>query len=42
MNPSKDFERINFNPFNFFNDQDRQGMRDIKYKIQNNKRSFCF
>ena len=28
MNPSKDFEQINFNPFNFFNDQDRQDMRD--------------
>ena len=27
MNPSKDFEQINFNPFNFFNDQD-QDMRD--------------
>ena len=28
MNPSKDFEQINFNPFNFFNDQDQQDMRD--------------
>ena len=27
MNPSKDFEQINFNPFNFFNEQD-QDMRD--------------
>ena len=37
MNPSKDFKQINFNPFNFFNDQnygefinlqDQQDMRD--------------
>ena len=28
MNPSKDFEQINFNPFNFINDQDQQDMRD--------------
>ena len=28
MNPSKNFEQINFNPFNFFNDQDQQDMRD--------------
>ena len=28
MNPSKDFEQINFNPFNFFNDQDQQDLRD--------------
>ena len=28
MNPSMDFEQINFNPFDFFNDQDQQGMRD--------------
>ena len=28
MNPSKDFEQINFNPFNFFNDHDQQDMRD--------------
>ena len=27
MNLSKDFEQINFNPFNFLNDQD-QDMRD--------------
>ena len=27
MNLSKDFELINFNPFNFFNDQD-QDTRD--------------
>ena len=27
MNPSKDFEQVNFNPFNFFNDPD-QDMRD--------------
>ena len=24
MNPSMDFEQINFNPFDFFNDQDQQ------------------
>ena len=28
MNPSKDLEQINFNPFIFFNDQD-QDMRDL-------------
>ena len=28
MNPSKDFEQINFNPFKCFNDQDQQDMRD--------------
>ena len=28
MNPSMDFQQINFNPFDFFNDQDQQGMRD--------------
>ena len=28
MNPSKDFEQINFNTFNFFNDKDRQDMSD--------------
>ena len=28
MNPSKDFEEINFNLFNFSNDQDQQNMRD--------------
>ena len=28
MNPSKEFEQINFNPFNFFNDHDQQDMRD--------------
>ena len=28
MNPSKDFKQINFNPFNLFNDQDQQDMRD--------------
>ena len=28
MNPSTDFKQISFNPFNFFNDQDRQDMRD--------------
>ena len=27
MSSSKDFEQINFHPFNFFNDQD-QDMRD--------------
>ena len=33
MNPAKDFEQINFNPFNFFNDQDQQDMRnpDLNY-----------
>ena len=28
MNSSKDFEQINFNPFNFFNDED-EDMRDL-------------
>ena len=28
MNPSRDFEQISFNPFNFFNHQDQQDMRD--------------
>ena len=27
-NPSKDFQQINFNPSNFFHDQDQQDMRD--------------
>ena len=27
MNPSKDFEQISLNPFNFYNDQDQQDMR---------------
>ena len=28
MNPFKDFKQINFNLFNFFNDQYQQDMRD--------------
>ena len=28
MNLSKDFEQINFNPFNFVNDHDQQDVRD--------------
>ena len=33
MNPAKDFQQINFNPFNFFNDQDQEGKRnpDLNY-----------
>ena len=26
MNPSMDFEQINYNPFNFYNNQDQQDM----------------
>ena len=41
MNPSKNFEQINFNPFNFFNDQD-QDMRDpyLNYFIDLNSNNF--
>ena len=28
MNSCKDFEQINFSPFNFFNDQVQKDMRD--------------
>ena len=32
MNPSKNFEQINFNPFNFFDDQDQDmGDPDLNY-----------
>ena len=42
MNPSKDFELINFNPFNFFNHQDQQDMRDpdLNYFIDLNSNNF--
>ena len=42
MNPSKDFEQINFNPFNYFNDQDQQDMRnsDLNYFNDLNSNNF--
>ena len=33
MNPAKDFEQINFNPFNFFNGQDQQDLRESRLKF---------
>ena len=30
MNPSLDLEQINFNPFNYFNDQDQQDIKDLE------------
>ena len=42
MNPSKDFEQINFNPFNFFNDQDQQDMRDSDLNYFNDLNSNNF
>ena len=42
MNPSKDFEQINFNPFNFFNDQDQQDMRDPDLNYSNDLNSNNF
>ena len=40
--PSKDFDQTNFNPFNFFNDQDQQGMRDPDLKSFNDLNSNNF
>ena len=42
MNPSKVFEQINFNPFNYFNDQDQQDMRnsDLNYFNDLNSNNF--
>ena len=42
MNPSKDFEEINFNLFNFSNDQDQQNMRDPDLNFFNNLNSNKF
>ena len=41
MNPSKDFEQIDFNPFIFFNDQD-QDMRDPDLNYFNDIKSNNF
>ena len=41
MNPSKDFEQINFNPCNFFSDQD-QDMRDADLNYINDLNSNNF
>ena len=38
INPSKDFEQINFNPFNFFNDQDQDP--DLNYFNDLNSNNF--
>ena len=42
MNPSKDFEQINFNPFNFFNDQDQKDMRNPNLNYFNDLNSNDF
>ena len=42
MNPSKDFEQINFNLFNFSFDQDQQDMRDPVLNYFNNLNSNNF
>ena len=42
MNPSKDFEQINFNPFNFFNEQDQRDMRDPNLNYFNDLNSNNF
>ena len=42
MNPSKDFEQINFNPFNFFNDQDQKDMRNPNLNYFNDLNSNNF
>ena len=42
MNPSKDFEQINFNPFNFFNDQDQKDMRNPNLSYFNDLNSNNF
>ena len=42
MNPSKDFEQINFITFNNFNDQDQQNIRDpcVNYFNDSNSNNF--
>ena len=42
MNPSKDFEQINFNPFNNFNDKYQQNIRDpgVNYFNDSNSKNF--
>ena len=40
MNPSTNFKQINFNPFNFFNDQDQQDIRDPNYFNHLNSNNF--
>ena len=42
MNPSKDFEQINFNSSKFFNDQDQQDVRetDLNYFKDLNSNNF--
>ena len=42
MNPSKNFEQINLNPFNFFNDQDQQDTKypDLNYFKDKNSNNF--
>ena len=42
MNPSKNFEQINLNPFNFFNDQDQQDTKypDLNYFNDKNSNNF--
>ena len=42
MNPCKDFEQINFNPFNFFNDQDQKDMRNPNLSYFNDLNSNNF
>ena len=42
MNPFNDIEQINFNPFNFFTDQDQQDMRDSELNYFNDLNSNNF
>ena len=42
MNPSKAFEQINLNPFNFFNDHDQQDMKDPDLNYYNDLNSNNF
>ena len=42
MNPSKNFEQINLNPFNFFNDQDQQDTKDADLNYFNDLNSNNF
>ena len=43
MNPSKDFEQINFNPFNFFNDQDLNSNNfDSPYVLEENVKRYLY
>ena len=39
MNPSKDFKQINFNPFDFVNDQDQQVVGDPELNYFNDLNS---